>query len=218
MSDVQQFDYSVNLLRALLWEHDKAEELVSLVSQKQEWYNTNQSEFWANWYRDVFDIDTANDFGLSVWARILNVPLSFEVEGSKTKAAFGFGVNHKNFENGNFARASSGEIQLTTQQRRLVIKLRYFQLVSRGAVTEINQFLKLLFGSEGRAFVVDSLDMTFATYFFSFAPDFNLRTILERFDLLPRPAGVGVRWQVQVKPSWGFGPNHLNFNNGNFGA
>lgn len=217
MSDVQQFDFSVNLLKALLWEHDKAEELISLVSQKQDWYNVNQTEFWTNWYRDVFDLDTANDFGLSVWSRILNVQLSFDVPSSKTKAAFGFGVNHKNFNNGNFARGSNGEIQLNAAQKRIVLKLRYFQLITRGAVTEINQFLKMIFGDQGRAFVVDNLDMT-ATYFFSFTPDANLRTVLQQFDILPRPAAVGVKWQVQTKPSWGFGVNHLNFNNGNFGA
>lgn len=218
MSTVQQFDFSVDLLKALLWQHDNAPALKTLLTRKQEWYNENQRDFWAQWYADVFDVDTATDFGLSVWARILDVPLSFPVEGTGTRPVFGFGVNHQNFENGGFGRARDGEIQLSTEQRRQVIKLRYFQLISNGTVPEINSFLKMMFGDEGNVFVVDSLDMTYATYFFSFAPDFNLRTILEKYDLLPRPAGVGVRWQVQAKPSWGFGPNHLNFENGNFGA
>lgn len=215
---IQDFDFSVDLLQALLWEHNGATNLETILRRKQEWFDLNQTEFWSDWYRDVFNVDTANEFGLSIWARILNVPLTFEVEDTRSRPAFGFGVNHQNFENGNFSRGSAGELPLTIMQSRLVIKLRYFQLTSRGAVPEINDFLKELFGDQGNVFVVDSLDMTFATYFFSFQPDSQLRLILERFDLLPRPAGVGVRWQVQIRPSFGFGPNHLNFENGNFGA
>lgn len=217
MATIQEFDYSVDLLRALLWQHDNAESLKTIIQRKQDWYNVNQRDFWSSWYDNVFNLDTANDFGLAVWARILDVPLAVEVQSSKTKDAFGFGTNHKNFGNGNFARGTSGEIPLTIDQRRLVLKLRYFQLFSRGSVTEINEWLAALFGDQGRVFVVDSLDMTFATYFFSVAPDSQLRFILENYDLLPRPAGVGVRWQIQIKPSFGFGVNHLNFGNGNFG-
>lgn len=218
MSRIQEFDFSVNLLKALLWEHNNADALTSLVSSKQAWYKTNQEDFWSSWFRDVFNLDTANAFGLAVWARILNVPLAVQVESSADKPAWGFGTNHQNFNSGNFARAIAGEQNLTVEQRRLVLKLRYFQLTSRGAVPEINEFLKALFGDQGNVYVIDSLDMTFATYFFNFNPSSDLRFILEKYDLLPRPAGVGVRYVVQVKPSWGFGVNHLNFENGSFGS
>lgn len=216
MSTIQQFDHSVDLLKALLWQHDNAEGLKTLAMRKQEWYDTNQRDFWDNWLRDVFNIDTANDFGLAVWARILGVGLGVEIAANTAKAAFGFGAHHKNFNNGNFARGIAGQVSLTTSQKRLVIKMRYFQLITRGAVPEINEFLAALFEDQGEVFVVDNLDMT-ANYFFRFAPDAQLRFILEKYDLLPRPATVGVNWQVQPKPSWGFGVHHLNFNNGNFG-
>lgn len=218
MSRVQEFDFSVDLLKALLWQHDNAESLKILLQRKQEWYDVNQTDFWESWYTDVFNLDTANAFGLAVWARILNVPLQVQIEGDAGKAAFGFGTNHLNFNNGNFARAKSGDQPLTLAQQRMVLKLRYFQLISRGAVPEINEWLASLFGDQGSVFVVDPGDMTFATYFFGFQPDSSLAFILEKYDLLPRPAGVGVKYQVQVKPSFGFGIHHLNFNNGNFGA
>lgn len=218
MSTIQDFDFSVDLMKALLWQHDNAEGLKTLLQKKQQWYDINQTEFWEGWFTNVFDLDTANDFGLAVWARILNVPLQVRVEANVLRPAFGFGVNHKNFNNGSFARGQSGDIALTTSQQRLVLKLRYFQLISRGAVPETNEWLASLFGDQGSVFVIDSNDMTFATYFFRFQPDSQLAFILEKYDLLPRPAGVGVRYQVQVRPSFGFGENHLNFDNGNFGA
>lgn len=215
---IQDFDFSVDLLKCLLWQHDNADALKTILQRKQEWYEANQSGFWEKWVRDVFDLDTANDFGLAVWARILNIPLQVRVEADLTRPAFGFGINHENFNNASFARGQSGDIPLTQAQQRLVLKLRYFQLVSRGAVPEINEWLNGLFGNQGNAFVVDSNDMTFATYFFSFQPDSQLYFILEKYDLLPRPAGVGIKYQVQVKLSFGFGVHHLNFNNGNFGG
>ena len=215
---IQDFDFSVDLLKALLWQHDNAEGLKTLLQKKQEWYAVNQTQFWDDWFNNVFDLDTANDFGLAVWARILNVPLQVRIEADVSRPAFGFGTAHENFNNGSFARGTTGDQPLTQDQQRLVLKLRYFQLISRGAVPEINEWLNGLFGNRGKVFVVDSNDMTFATYFFNFQPDSQLSFILEKYDLLPRPAGVGIKYQVQVKPSFGFGVHHLNFNNGNFGG
>lgn len=215
---IQALQCSIDLLRALLWQHDNADRLKALIQLKDNWYQRNQCRFWSDWIRDVFDIRTANEFGLMVWGRILNVPLGVTVAGSKSKDAFGFGTHHQNFGNGNFAREKSGEQALSLEQKRLVIRLRFFQLVSKGTVPEINAFLAEVFGEKGNVWVADSHDMTLVTYFFNFQPDSALAFILEQYDLLPRPAGVGVRYQVQVKPSFGLGPHHLNFENGNFGA
>ncbi|MEG7685973.1 DUF2612 domain-containing protein, partial [Listeria monocytogenes] len=73
------------------------------------------------------------------------------------------------------------------------LRLRYYQLVSRGTVPEINAFLKLMFGDQGLVYTIDNHDMTFVTYFFTFIPDAQTKFILYNYDLLPRPAGVGVQ-------------------------
>lgn len=218
MSTVQEFDASVNLLAAVLWQYEDSEKLKALAYAKQAWTTENQTNFWLGWYRDVFNVDTANAFGLSIWGRILNVRLGVEV-APQDKVNFGFGSFNKNFNApSNFGVTSDQTQSLTIEQQRLVIKLRYFQLTSRGTVPEINRFLNQLFGNQGGAFVIDPHDMSFAIYQFSFNPDSQLRFILDEFDLLPRPAGVGVRWQVQMRPVFGFGQYNLNFNNGTFGS
>lgn len=220
MSRIQAFDSSVNVLKALLWEHDGADKLVKLATLKQEWYEKNHSEFWNNWVRDVFNIDTANQFGLAVWGRILDVKMQVTSAPDVGKAAFGFGAANRNFENGNFANKISNTIGLTIDQQRLVIRLRYFKLTARGTVPETNRFLKQIFTDEGqgRVFVSDPYDMSFVTYFFEQAPTSQVQFILDNYDLLPRPAGVGIKYQIQTRPSFGFGSEHLNFENGNFGA
>lgn len=153
-----------------------------------------------------------------MWARILNVPLVATVPASEDRPVFGFGEFNLNFHNGNFGRDISGTINLTTEQKRLVLRLRYFQLISNGTVPEINAFLRLLFGEQGVAYVLDSLDMTYAVYVFDFVPASAVLFVLEQFDLLPRPAGVGTQIVIAPGESFGFAPYYLNFENGNFGG
>ena len=218
MATIQQFDYSVDLLKSILWQYNTALNLQSILEQKQSWYDVNQRDFWENWFHDVFDLNTANQFGLTVWSIILNIPIIVVLEStSPSKPTWGFGDFNKNYENGNFSRSSGGAISLTVEQARIVLKLRYYQITSRGTVTEINKFLKSVFAELGRVYVRDNLDMTI-TYVFNFQPSSQLQFVLEKYDILPRPAGVGVDTLIELIEFFGFANTDENFNNGNFGA
>lgn len=209
---IQDFDFSVDLLRCVLWQYNDATRLQSLLAQKQDWYVQNQTDFWQSWCRDVFDLRTANAFGLSVWGEILKESRETKVEGTGADyPAFGFGPFRRNFKHGNFRRADAGHIRLSTDQYRMLLQLRYFKLTSRGTVPEINAFLQRLFGDQGAVYVLDPLDMSFAVYVFTFEPASWQRFVLTDMDTLPRPAGVGVSIRVVSRPSFGFGPQHLNF-------
>lgn len=211
---IQAFDYSVNLLQAILWQYNEAERLQSLLQQKNDWYIDNQTEFWTDWYNDVFNLQTANDFGLTVWAIILGIPLTITNPVIEAGDKWGFGAFRFNFTNGNFAQVQNG-INLPTEQRRLILRLRYFQLITRGAIPEINQFLKFAFADFGNVYVLDGLNMTM-TYVFTFAPPSQLFEVLQDLDVLPRPAGVGINFVITTRETFGFGEFHKNFNNGNF--
>jgi len=211
---IQALDFNVNLLQALLWQYNEALRLQSLLEQKQAWYDENQTEFWESWYRDVFDLRTANDFGLAVWAVILNIPLTITSGGVASTRLWGFGQYRRNFNRGNFAPSTSG-IRLTTAQKRLVLQLRYYQLVTRGDIPDINRFLNYVFAGYGKVYAVDGLTMTMS-YVFTFAIPSSLRFVLENYDVLPRPAGVGVNYVELIRDVFGFGPVHLNFNRGGF--
>lgn len=213
---IQTFDYSVDLMRAILWQYNDAARLQSLLEQKQAWYDAQQRDFWAAWYRDVFDLRTANDFGCAVWSIILDQPLVADVSASGPDyPAFGFADHGMNFGHGNFAR-SGGSQALSTEQKRIILQLRYRQLVSRGTVPEINAMLADLFGALGPAYVLDNEDMTM-TYVFGFEPSSALLQVLDLFDILPRPAGVGVSRLTPANSNrFGFAPYGQNFNNGTF--
>lgn len=213
-SRVQQFNYSADLLRAILWQYNDAARLQSILAQKSEWYAEHNAGFWVDWERDVFNMLTANDFGLSVWGVILGIPLSYGLPSSGTRSVWGFGEFNQNFENGNFGRDASGVAGLTLEQKRLVLRLRYYQLISDGSVPHINFVLQDIFG-QGR--VLDRLNMT-ATYVFETAIPSSIRVLLQEFDLLPRPAGVEIDILIDPGNVFGFDPYYQNFENGGFGA
>lgn len=217
--NIQEFDYSVNLLQSIIWQYDKASNLISLVTQKQNWYNTNQTQFWTNWYNNVFNLQTANSFGLSVWSYILNLPLFFlsspepldkplwgfnKIVGSwptleNTYLNFGL-LPASTTKGGNFSTRGV-VITLTEEEQRFALRLRYYQLSNRGDVTDVNKFLNYLImtstiGWSGTIYMLDNLNMTITYHFTasSFPP--NLFLVLQQFDLLPRPAGVQIIYSL----------------------
>lgn len=214
---LQKIDHSLDLMRAVLWQYEDAEKLQGLIAAKQTWYDKNQEQYWLNWYSNVFNLQTALDFGLAVWGIILDESRDAFVGAARADyPAWGF-AGRKNFGRGNFRRASAGFLKLGTEPYRLLLRLRYFKLISRGTVPEINAFLKRLFAGQGDVYVLDGLDMTM-TYVFTFQPEAWQRFVLQDMDALPRPAGVGVNIRMITRPAFGFGKHHATYNNGAFAA
>jgi hypothetical protein len=213
---IQQFDFSVDLLKALLWQYNDAANLQSLLQSKSEWYETNQTQFWLDWYADIFNLATANDFGLSVWSVILNQPLYLNNGPSPPQQnIFGLGPNNQNLTNGNFGTQTGYTYYFSTETARLLLQLRYFQLVSSGTVPETNRMVAYLFESFGPVFLVDDLDMT-QRYLFEFDIPSEMLLMLTSFDILPRAAGVKSNIQQANVVAFGLGPNNGNLNNSNF--
>lgn len=218
MATEQTLDFSVDILRSILWQYDRRADIVSLLKQKQDWYDQNQSAFWSDWVTTVFDLRTANTFGLRVWSIILGLPLQISNAPSTPGTMhFGFGAFRKNFNNGNFGSTSSTSNMLTDDQARIILRLRYWRLIGRCTVTETNRILADVFSSLGPAYVLDDNAMNI-TFVFGFVPDTNLRYVLDNFDVLPRPATVAARYIIQSAVPFGFGHYNLNFNNGSFGS
>ena len=209
-----KLEFNVNLMRTILWQYENAPKLKALVQSEQDWTNKNVTEFWKNWFRDVFNLKTANEFGLNVWSRILNIPLTIN-RPKRIDGVFGFGTNHKNFGRGNFGRGKTQDISVTTEQARKILLLRWFQLTSKPTVGNINKALEIVFGA-GVAYVQDNLDMSNQLFMFTKKPDYQTIDMLKNTDLLPRPSTVGSTYAVQPRKGFGFGIHHFNFKNGNF--
>lgn len=217
--NIQSFSFHTDLLKAILWQYEEAENLKQLANYKSAFFEKSTTQFWSRWYRDVFNIDTANDFGLAIWARILDVSLGIDIPPSDvTKIGFGFGKKRGNF-NRNFKRNSDYTLALTRDQKRLIIRMRYFTLTQNPTVPNINAFLKRFFWEEdSKVFILDPLDMTYIYYVFNFTPSESLRVLLEHNDLMPRPSGVGIKYRIVTKKAFGHGKHRKNFKSSNFGA
>jgi hypothetical protein len=200
---IQEFDYSIDVEQVILWQYNEASNLKALVADEQAFIDINHSQFWSEWYDDVFNLLTANDFGLSIWSIILDVPYLIQQVGV-VKPIWGFNElpvvnNYVNYERGNFARGSS-RIILTTEEQRLFLRARYFQLTTDGCIISINNFLNLLFDDpdgiyQGGAWIVDNLDMT-AEYVFNCPISSSLLAALVTYGVLPKPAGVRLEYTV----------------------
>lgn len=214
MSAEQAFDYSVDLLRCIPWQYDSADQLISYIQSKQDWYDENHSQFWTGWFNNVFNLKTANDFGLAVWSIILDMPLYEPVSASDSGyPAFGFEFG-MNFDNGNFATQDTSANNLTTEQKRILLRLRYYQLITDATIPSCNAIINDVFG-EGVAYCLDGYDMTIR-YVFTSSIDALLISTLVDMDLLPRAAGVKVITYDASLKTFGFADYGYNFDNGNF--
>jgi hypothetical protein len=199
---IEETNYDIDLLLVLLWQYEEAENLTSLVVNKNIWLAIYGTLFWQAWYFTVFDLRTANLFGLTIWSILLDLPL-FVPTASPNPAAPVWGFNELPFptvnDNVNFGHGNlSGALvipTLTEDEQRIALQLKYYQLVSRGAVTEVNQFLNYLFGDQGGAWMIDNFDMTI-TYEFGFTINPVLLNVIASYELLPKPAGVSVNYIV----------------------
>jgi len=213
--DIQQFNYNVDVLKASLWQYDNAPNLQGLLNAKKSWYEINQTAFWNDWYTDVFNLKTANKFGLSVWSILLGQSLLTPFAAPSDEIVYGFGADNGGFGY-NFAQQTGGNNTYSLEISRLLLRLRYYQLTSSGTVPETNRMLVELFADYGDVYLVDNLDMT-QIYVFKFAIPAEMRYMLDNTDVLPRPAGVGSEIIEDVDIIYGFG----DFNGGfgyNFGA
>lgn len=208
--------------KAIDWQRSNASKFISLIQQKADWYDSTFNTFVEDWFRDVFDLNTANDFGLAVWSLILDVPL-YGVTKKSPHGFDSFGFNGdkvKNFDKGGFNLHTDSAYKLTTEQKRIALKLKAYSISMSGSSVEINERLTNIFGGV-KLWCIDNLDMTLTyktadkqIYIFS-------KTLLANY-LLPRPAGVEIRKVEYVDPErFGFkyesklnGQN--NFDRGNF--
>lgn len=72
----QPLDNSISseLDKVITWQYDNAANLIAIVDMMKEFFTESTTKLWDNWPVDVVNIDTANDFGLCIWGKLLNVP------------------------------------------------------------------------------------------------------------------------------------------------
>jgi hypothetical protein len=213
---IQTFDYSLNLLEVLQWRNSVSEKLIGILQDWNSFYEEWHTEFWEDWYNDVFNLQTANDFGLSVWAIILDFPQINDTIPANYPA---FSFNRaENFNHGNFLPNAS-TIHLTTEELRIALKLQYYKWVSNCVPSVVNKFLAFVFGSD-LVYTVDASalptpDPMVWEYRIGYDMPVSLFDAIVTYKLFVRPTAVRVRYEFTDTPIFQFNAPY-NFNHGNF--
>lgn len=148
--------FNTDLTQVLKWMHNKAPQIQSLVNQKYDWYRRYNDQFWSDWFDNVFNLDTVDEFGVYVWCEILGIPKNkFVLEPLENNWAYGeFRKNYiasagnvnpdRELEGGNFFGAGR-DIVTGLDEARWALKLRYVTLTSDGRIENINRMLSYIF-------------------------------------------------------------------------
>lgn len=131
-----------------------------------------------NFYNTIFNVATANLFGLSIWSRIVGIPQSLIV--------------------------ALGTYLEDEDTFRSLIMLKALSNISRASAPAINQLLQnWIGGTDVRAYVTDPGQMTM-TYVFEFILTPEQLLILQQSGIFLRPAGVLSNIIASEFPVFGF--------------
>jgi hypothetical protein len=138
----------------------------------------------------IWNVDTAEGYGLDIWGRIVGVSRTLSVPS--TGSFFGWeeagdaeGWNQQPW----FVSTVTSNFSLPDNAFRVLIFAKALSNISDGSIPGINQLLLNLFPNRGNCYVIDGLDMTI-TYFFNFILTPLELAIIQQSGVLPRPCGV----------------------------
>ena len=120
---------SEELDRVVLWQYDNSN-LVGFVQLLADFLGQSTKQFWEDWQSDVVNVNTANDFGLAVWGKVLGIERPVISTGT-----------------------------ISTELFRKIIKARFELMNSSAAIPDYIKYVDAIFG-EGMVTVTDGNDMS----------------------------------------------------------
>ena len=168
----------------------------------------------------VWNVDTAQGFGLDIWGNIVGVSRSLTLTGNDRPFGFSQATGCYPFNDGVFYQAGqTNTYVLSDDAYRVLILTKALSNISSCSAPALNQLLQNLFPGRGAAYVLDlgSMKMRYVFNFTLLPYEF---AIISQGNVLPRPAGVEVEvFQIPEGPIFGFseaGASASPFNEGVF--
>lgn len=186
IGDIEAFD----LWKTIISQFANSSILMQLLQNFDSYVDqtVNMGAFFDN----MWNIDTAQGYGLDVWGRIVGVVRTLEVSGSNILFGFEEALpGSEPFGQGTFYTGSglTNNFNLSDSAFRTLIFAKALSNISDGSIKSINQLLINLFPNRGNCFVADGLNMTM-TYTFDFALTAVELAIIGQSGVLPKPVGV----------------------------
>lgn len=160
-------------------------------------------------YSMVWDIDTAQGFGLDIWGKIVGVSRNLQVSNTIGYLGFNEGqtaaLDYQTFGSGIFYSGHvTGSYVLSDDAYRVLIYLKALANISNATIPSYNKLLNYMFSGRGRCYAVDNGLMQIR-FVFEFALMPYEISILSSGAAIPRPSGVGVSlYQVDMAGTFGF--------------
>lgn len=148
-------------------------------------------------YDYVFNVDTAQGFGLDIWGRIVDVSRNIQIDTTVTYLGFDEArIGNQQDGPQPFGQAPFYTGQPLTQvyalgddAYRKLILVKALANITDCTIPNLNALLQFVFEGEGRCYVLDTGGMTIR-YVFEFTLSPVERSIMLRSGVIPRPAGV----------------------------
>jgi hypothetical protein len=170
-------------------------------------------------YNIVWNVDTAQGFGLDIWGRIVVVGRQLQIPQTEY---FGFNSTGQTWNPFNQESFYTGEgatqnYTLADPAYRVLILAKAAANISATDARSLNRVLGQLFPGRGRAWVNDLGSMSMR-YVFEFALEAWEKAVITNGGVMPRPAGVRAYLFEAPAETFGFAEagDGLPFNQGTF--
>ena len=154
-----------------------------------------------SFYDLVWNIETAETYGLNVWGKIVNVSRRLTVNDDFNYLGFSEALidvptltDPKPFNQAPFysGKTSTGTVELSDPMYRKLIMMKAMANITDCTIPNINRMLVYMFGDSGRAYIRNDGGMLMS-YVFEFKLSVAELGIVQSSDALPYPPGVTVQ-------------------------
>jgi hypothetical protein len=184
-----------NWLRTVISQYANSATLLQLIESFDEC--VDQTANIDAFFDLIWNVDTAQGYGLDVWGRIVGVTRTLQVASaiylgfasqSPTVGAYNEGILYS-------GTPATGNYQLTDSAFRTLILAKALANICDGSTPSINQLMLNLFPGRGDCYVTDNHNMTM-TYTFKFALTPVEISIVEQSGVLPKTVGVAALFVI----------------------
>lgn len=189
----------INYEKTIISQYANSPTICKLIENMNEYIDPS-ANFQA-FYDFVWNIDTAEGFGLDIWGRIVGVARELQVPS--IGAYFGFDTTNQDFTPFNVApfRSSDsslyGAYKLADHAYRALILAKALANITITTAPATNQMLQKLFPGRGRCYCQDLGNMTMKLIFEFVLQPYEV-AIVTTSGVINRPAGVALTYEINI--------------------
>ena len=190
--------------RTIISQYANSPTMVQLINNMDEYINPD-ADFDA-FYDFVWNVETAQGFGLASWGRIVDIGRMLTVPDDVSYLGYEEAISWQPFNQAPFYAGvqSTQTYRLADDAYRKLILVKALANISDCTSPSLNRLLSNLFAGRGRCYVSDTGNMEFR-YVFEFALEPFEIAVLTQSGAIPKPAAVLANvLQVDLPTTFGF--------------